>query len=116
MHELAVTESILNIVLKNAKASQAKKVVSVGLRIGEMTDLQDEWVQRYFDYLSKSTIAEGAALKIERSPVVFRCHDCGEPFKVNIHEIKDFACPKCGGEKVSFVSGREFIIKDLEVL
>jgi hydrogenase nickel incorporation protein HypA/HybF len=63
MHELAVTESILNVVLKNAEASQAKKVIAVGLRIGDMTELQDEWIQRYFDHLSKGTLAEGALLK-----------------------------------------------------
>ena len=60
MHELPVTESILNIVLTHAKRNRARKVISIHLKIGELSDLENEWVQRYFDYLSKDTIAEGA--------------------------------------------------------
>lgn len=116
MHELAITESILSVVLKNAEANQAKKVIAVGLRIGDMTDLQDEWLQRYFDYLSKGTLAEGATLKVERSPIVFRCNDCAENFNFNLHENGESGCPMCHGSNVSFISGREFYIKDIEVM
>ena len=68
MHELSVMESILNIVVKHALKNDAKKILGISLRVGEMTDLVDEWMQRYFDYLSKETIAAGAVLKIERIP------------------------------------------------
>jgi hydrogenase nickel incorporation protein HypA/HybF len=116
MHELPITESILNIVLRHAEANQALKVVKISLRIGELSDIVDEWVQRYFDYLSKDTIAEGATLKIERSPVIFRCKACEKDFRFDIRKIKDIICPVCGGKSVELVSGREFYIKDIEVL
>lgn len=115
MHELPITESILKIVLKHAEADGADKVVSVSLRIGEMSDIVDEWLQRYFDYLSKGTPAEGAALRIERSPVIFRCEGCGESFAVNIREAREIVCPKCSGGKATLVSGREFFINHIEV-
>ncbi len=60
---MPVTESILNVVLKHAAMNKAEKVIFVNLQIGKLSDLQDEWLQRYFDYLSKGTIAEGAKLK-----------------------------------------------------
>lgn len=116
MHELRITESILNIVLKHAEANQALKIVKIHLRIGEFSDIVDEWIQRYFDYLSKDTIAEGATLKIERSPVVFRCTTCEKDFQFDIKKVKDIICPTCGGKSVEFVSGREFYIKNIEVL
>jgi hydrogenase nickel incorporation protein HypA/HybF len=116
MHELSVVDSILKVVLKHAAMNGVEKVVAVGLRIGELSDLVDEWVQHYFDYLSKDTIAAGATLRIERSPVIFRCENCGEDFSVQVRETKKFVCPACGGEKVSLVSGREFYIKNIEVL
>ena len=116
MHELSVVDSILKVVLKHAALNKVEKVVGVGLRIGELSDLVDEWVQHYFDYLSKDTVAAGAVLKIERSPVIFRCEKCKGEFNVNPREVEKIACPSCGGEQVAFVSGREFYIKDIEVI
>jgi len=116
MHELPVTENILRVVLRHAEEAKAVKVISVSLKIGELSDIIDEWLQRYFDYLSKGTLAEGAALMVERVPVVFRCEVCGESFQVNIREVKDVVCPACGEGKATFVSGREFFVKAIEVI
>jgi hydrogenase nickel incorporation protein HypA/HybF len=115
MHELQVTESILDIVVKHAKANQVNRVLSVQLKIGELSDLENEWIQRYFDYLSKGTLAEGATLKIERIPVVMQCNVCSHTYEVNMKEIKDILCPECGGKENTFISGREYYIKDMEV-
>ena len=116
MHELSVMESILNIVVKHALKNDVKKVLGISLRVGEMTDLVDEWMQRYFDYLSKETIAAGAVLKIERIPVIFQCESCGMDFPVDMKEIWDTACTACQGNKVRLKSGREFFIKNIEVI
>jgi hydrogenase nickel incorporation protein HypA/HybF len=116
MHELPIVESILNIVLKHAQQNNAKKVVSISLKIGEMSDLIDEWVQRYFDYLSKGTIAEGAKLKIEKVPVVLKCEACGSSFQVDIRKDENIKCTQCNGDKVTLVSGREFHISSMEVM
>ena len=72
MHELPITESILRVVLKHAETNKVRRVVTIHLQIGKLSDLEDEWIQRYFDYLSKGTLAEGAKLKIERmNPLIF---------------------------------------------
>jgi hydrogenase nickel incorporation protein HypA/HybF len=116
MHELAVTESILKIVVKHAKTNNANKVVRINLRIGEMTDFIGEYIQHYFDYLSKDTIAEGAMLVIEQSPVVFHCTDCDMTFQVSLKDSGKIVCPRCGGVKMTLVSGREFYIQHIEVM
>jgi hydrogenase nickel incorporation protein HypA/HybF len=116
MHELAVTEGILKVVLRHAAMNGASRVAGVGLRIGELSDLADEWLQRYFDYLSRDTIAAGARIRIERIPVVFRCEACGDAFPVRLSDIKDVACPACGPGKVILVSGREFTVQQIEVV
>jgi hydrogenase nickel incorporation protein HypA/HybF len=116
MHELQVTEKILDIVLKHAQANSVNKVLSIQLKIGDLSDLENEWVQRYFDYLSKDTLAENAKLKIERSPVVMKCDSCSNSFEVNIKETKDIQCPDCGNKKCSLISGRDYYIKDMEVM
>jgi hydrogenase nickel incorporation protein HypA/HybF len=114
MHELPVTQSILDIVLKHARMNGVRRVHAINIAVGEMSDLQDEWIQKYFDYISKDTPAQGARLVIERTPVVFRCNSCNKNSAVKTGELKDFTCPKCGGADLSLVSGREYYIKDME--
>jgi len=42
MHELAVTESLLHVVLRHANEGGAGKVVSISVRIGGLSDLVNE--------------------------------------------------------------------------
>lgn len=79
MHELGVTRSIVDVVLRNACAQQAKQVLSVSLVIGEMRNLEEEWVQRYFDRCAKGTLAEGAKIKIQKVPMAFTATTAGQP-------------------------------------
>ncbi|MDA3896139.1 MAG: hydrogenase maturation nickel metallochaperone HypA [Desulfobacteraceae bacterium] len=116
MHELPVINSILKVVLKHAVDNNVNKVVAVHLQVGELSDLEDKWMQQYFDHLAKGGIAEGAQLKIERTPVVMKCNDCGHSYVAKIKEDKTLACPKCGSEKNTLVSGREYIVKNLEAI
>ena len=116
MHELPVTEKILDIVLSHCKKNNVQKVISVSLRVGEMSDLEDEWMQRYFDYLTKETMAAGAQLKIERVPVVMKCEACSHSFEVDVKSREEIACPECRGKKCILVSGKEYYIKDMEVI
>lgn len=116
MHELAVVQSMLDIVLEHARQGGAQKVQGIGLKIGELRDFVDEFIQSYFDFLSRDTIAAGAILKIERLPVIFQCEACGNKFPVRLQEIERVACSRCGGEKVNLISGREFYVDHLEVI
>lgn len=116
MHELQVTERILQVALKHAAMNSVSKIVSIQLRIGELSDLENEWIQQYFDHLSKDTLAAGAVLRIERSPVVMRCDTCTHAFQIDIKHIDKIVCPECEGDKCTLTSGREYYIKDMEVL
>ena len=115
MHELPITESILKIVLKHAKMNSARKVMAIHLQVGKLSDLEDEWIQRYFDYLSKGTVAQGAKLKIERTPIQLQCNLCATSYDVEIKNISDAVCPDCGQKDSKLISGREYYIKDMEV-
>jgi hydrogenase nickel incorporation protein HypA/HybF len=114
MHELPVTESILKIVLKHAQANDVKKVKTIRLKVGMLSDLEDGWIQRYFDYLSKGTVAEGARLEIERTPIVMKCDACSGSYEVEAVDIGGMPCPACGGKGGTLLSGREYTIKEME--
>lgn len=115
MHELPITESILKIVLTHAKKNDVRQVMVIHLRIGKLSDLEDEWIQRYFDFLSKGTVAQGAKLLIERTPIMFQCNSCNISYEVDIAAMSDVVCPACGQKDSKLISGREYYIKDMEV-
>ena len=116
MLELPVVNSIFNLCIKHATANKANKILSVKLVVGEVSDLNDEWIQRYFDYLSKDTMAEGAQLTIERVPLVVRCKACSESFHLNLRYGRQIECPHCKGTEFAYVSGREYRIESMEVV
>ncbi len=115
MHELPVTESILKIVLKHAEMNNVQKVMTIRLQVGKLSDLEDDWIQRYFDYLSKGTVAEGAKLRIERTPIMIRCNACSASYEAETGKIGDLACPACGEKDGTLLSGREYTVKEMEV-
>lgn len=116
MHELSVMASILRTVLDHARQNQVRRIVAVNLRVGELTDLLDEWMQKYFDHLSQGTPAEGALLKIERSPVVLTCRDCNQGLTIDKSDWGKAVCTGCGGSNMTVTAGKEFYIKNIEAI
>ncbi len=115
MHELPITENILNIVCRHAESGSVSQVVSITLEIGELSDIEDEWMQHYFDYLSKGTVAEGAKLKINRIPIKLKCSACSTIFEIEKSMIGQSKCPKCmASGDFSIISGRQYHIKEME--
>lgn len=115
MHELAVTKSIFSIVEKHALKNRVKKVITINLEIGVLSDLQNEWIQHYFDHLSNGTIVEGAKLSIVRIPAIFKCNDCNSTFEIYSLLNKELICQSCNSKKVVLISGKEYTIKNMEV-
>ena len=107
MHELPVVNSILQVVLKHAAANKVKKVFAIHIQVGEMSDMEDEWMQKYFDYLATDEIVKGARLVIERIPVVMECSDCGKSYTVDMKSDQTMECPECGSANCSMVSGQK---------
>ena len=52
MHELAVTENILNIALTHAEKSDAARITNLYLVIGQLSSVLDDSVQFYWDLLT----------------------------------------------------------------
>jgi len=116
MHELSVTKRIFQIVMEHALRGGANRVVSVNLEIGVLSDLQEEWLQRYFDHLSAGSIAEGARVNVEKVPALFFCDDCRSAFELDSVPPEALHCVHCQSSEVSLISGGEYRVKNIEVL
>ena len=112
MHELSVTESILEISLRHANDAKAKRITNLYLVIGQLASIVDDSVQFYWDIISKETIAEGSMLHFRRLPANFVCLDCSAQFSPG---DTSFTCPACNSARVKVLSGDEFYMEAIDV-
>lgn len=112
MHELAITQSMLDLVLDQAEKAEATSVGKINLVIGEMTGVVDRAVQFYFDFLSKGTAAEGAALAFKVIPTTAKCRNCYKNFELGEF---DWTCPHCQSNNIEITGGKELFVESIEV-
>ncbi|MBI3161504.1 MAG: hydrogenase maturation nickel metallochaperone HypA [Chloroflexi bacterium] len=112
MHELSVTQSILDIALRHAQGVGAGRVMGINLVIGEFASIVDDSVQFYWDTLANGTIAQHAQLRFTRIPGEMTCANCRYSFHPS---DVDFACPKCGSGFVQITKGDEFRVDSIDV-
>lgn len=112
MHELAITESILNITLETAEKYNAAKVTEVKITIGEMSSIVPACVQEYFNLLSEDTVASHAKLTFNIVPAMIHCNDCGKDSHVEHFRI---ICPLCQSRNTTVCSGKEFYVDSIDI-
>ncbi len=103
---------MVELALDEGKKAGARKIGKISLVIGEMSGVVDESVEFYFGFLSKDTIAEGAALEFKRVPMTAKCRNCRHEFTPNEF---DWTCPKCKGSNLEIIAGDELRIESIEV-
>jgi hydrogenase nickel incorporation protein HypA/HybF len=112
MHELSVTESLLNIAVEHAEKANAKRVTDLNIVIGDLASMVDESIQFYWDIIAKGTIAEQATLHFRRVPAELQCNTCLEKYHPTDREL---VCPNCGGVGARIIAGEEFALESIDV-
>ncbi len=112
MHELAVTQSLLDLAVRKATEHHARRVTDLNLVIGRLASIVDDSVQFYFDNLSVGTICEQARLHFRRVPARLECRDCGRCYELD-RDLEP--CPQCGGANVRVTGGDEFYLESIEL-
>jgi hydrogenase nickel incorporation protein HypA/HybF len=112
MHELTITESLLEIAIRHGKNASASQITDLYLVIGDLSSVVDESVQFYWDIIAKDTIAEGAKLHFQRKPLEIKCLDCQHRYHP---ENKFLACPICESININIISGEEFFLEAINV-
>jgi hydrogenase nickel incorporation protein HypA/HybF len=112
MHEFAITESILSIVLEKAREVKARKVSNVDLLVGRLTGFVPECIQRQFAILSHDTEAAGASLTFHQPPAKLHCRKCNLDYTA---DSLDLTCPDCHTLEIDILSGSELYIENMDV-
>ena len=112
MHEMSLTESILELIEDEAKKGGFTKVKLVRVQVGALSSVIPDALQFCFEAVTKGSIAEGAVLEIIDVPGQGWCLDCGKTVPL---EERFGACPECGNYHVQMTAGAEMRLHELEV-
>ncbi|MGD0230371.1 MAG: hydrogenase maturation nickel metallochaperone HypA [Syntrophorhabdales bacterium] len=108
MHELTITQNIIDIAVKE---SPDRRVTGINLVIGELSSVVEDSIRFCFDVISRDTPVEGARLSITKIAALLRCASCAREFGLEAAGI----CPSCGGRGGEVLAGREFYLESIEV-
>ena len=113
MHELSITQSILEIALRHGEQAKATKITNLHITIGQLSSVVDDSVQFYWDMIAEGTPAQGATLQFKRIPAQLECQDCGQPYTLEGNQLD--ACPACESANVKIIAGKEFQLESIEI-
>lgn len=112
MHELGVTQSLLEIATRHAEQAGATRITRLSLVVGELASIVDDSVQFYWDLIAAGTLAEGAMLEFRRVPATLRCADCAHEFPLS-HDR--YVCLRCESSRITVAGGEEFYLESIDV-
>ncbi len=112
MHEVGITQHILEIALDHARKARACKITSLSVEIGALSGVIPEAVEFCFEAVTRGTLAEGARLNIVRIPGRGRCRDCGRETELDTYT---FNCPHCESFDLERLQGDELRLTELEI-
>lgn len=115
MHELGIMTDVLDTALKVAEEHGGKKVTKITLKIGLMSGIVYDYVQSFFDVISKDTIASGAKIEILEDPAVFKCRKCAETTSYD-KLGPEYVCRNCGSPALHLESGYGFQIVNVGII
>jgi hydrogenase nickel incorporation protein HypA/HybF len=108
MHELALTESIVQTIRQRLGQ---RRVVRVKLAVGRLVGVVPEALQFCFELCAQGTSLEGARLEIEPIAARGECRVCGA-----VHQLMEPLpiCP-CGSVDLAVTGGDALTIQEVEV-
>ena len=107
MHELAITESIVEAVTERLPDA---RITCVRLEIGALSGVVADSVRFCFDLVTEGTNLEGARLEITEAAGRCQCRVCGVDFEP---DGPITLCP-CGSIEIKVLSGQELKIASVQ--
>ena len=108
MHELAITESVVQAVTERLPDA---RISCVRLEIGALSGVVPDSVRFCFDLVTEGTNLEGARLEITEIAGRCHCRVCGRDFEP---DGPIMICP-CGSIEITVLSGQELKIASVQV-
>ena len=111
MHELGICDALLKKVKQIAGESELEGINSITLEIGTLSGVIPRFMADCWEAVIDDTPFSDTELIIHSVPGEARCEDCSAVFEADLDHL---VCPKCGGEKLTPISGRDLTIVEIE--
>ena len=108
MHELAIAQSVVDVVLRR---TGDRPVSTVRLQVGRLSGVVPDSLLFCFDLTTSGTPLEGAVLQIDEPTGRAQCRSCGGEFALDDLFL---LCP-CGSADVELLAGRELQVTSVDV-
>lgn len=112
MHELSLTQNLIEIAEEHARRENATAITSVTMEIGALSGVLPEAVEFAFEACTKGTLADGATLNIHHIPALGRCQKCGQDCEME--SLLD-GCSACGSFALDILKGQEMALIEMEI-
>ena len=112
MHELSITQSLLDLSVRHAEQAGAQRVTGLNLVIGALSSFVDDSIQFYWEIISRGTLCEGAILHFHRIPAELACLNCGKSYRLDSELLP---CPECHSSQVKITSGDDFRLDSIDI-
>lgn len=116
MHELPILRDIVKVASGFAERAGGREVVTVDLVVGELRDLDPTWMQRYFAFAARGSLAEKATLRVTRSRALLHCGGCGASSALDRTAGTRPTCGQCEGTELELITGNELRIESIDVV
>lgn len=109
MHELSITQSIVEICSERAAGARVRRVT---VEVGRLTCVTAEALRFCYELCTERTPLAGSELAIVEIPGHARCRGCGAET-----EPDDWLAPcSCGSYDLEYTAGEELRVKEMEVI
>ena len=109
MYEFRITQKLLDVALKKAKA---RRIVNVNLLIGSFSEDREESIQFYWKDLARGTPGENATLHFQHVKADMKCFGCGGALGF---DDEGSICAYCQDNNSQLSSGEDVKLESIEV-
>ena len=108
MHELAITQSVVEMITERTAGA---RVTLVRLDVGKLSGVLPDALAFCFELVADGTSLHGARLEISEPPGRAHCRSCAADFVLD----RPILLCDCGSADVEVLAGQELAIRSVEV-
>lgn len=112
MHEFSICQGLIRLLEDIALQHHACTINLICLRIGPLCGVEPQLLAQAFPLASLGTVADGAVMRTELSPVRVKCLLCGQESNTPVNNL---SCQQCGCWQTQLLSGDELILIRVEL-
>jgi len=107
VHELGITQGIIDRARGTAQQNGARRVTDLFLVMTPAADFTQDSIEMYFEMLTdEDELLKGATLHFALDPVAVTCLKCSDEFTSDAPRP---ICPHCGSDQVRFDPGAPMV-------